>query len=401
MKPFVCYYNTEDDKIRFYNGTEIIEVDRTPIDQYNCFHFIKYLEKHNTKDYEVTDDDLILFYNNFAIWSNELETNNIYKFNYISSFNHFFSVENFFAKFVKCDIHEKISFEESQIIDQNFNAGLTYCKKGKYKKCYSYDFSQSYGSILASDDFKFPTKSGKFINIKKIPDLMKNLQPAYYHVKITCDNTDFNKVFMFSKNHWYAHTLIKFCKEHQKQFNVYMDLIIDDKPNMYSYNRKDCISGSMVFYKWHNTLKKLKQQFPANRLIKHLSSCVWGIICHKRIKTMTADEINESDIDYSTSGEHELIDLVMTGSGSTYYKIADKNNLFRFNLRVKAFLTSWARVKMANVVLTCLDDVVRINTDGCTSLKPINYEQFEGLRIDHKLIGKIKFRSLNSWKVYN
>lgn len=397
-KTFIVYYKISDAIVKYYDGNVIIESDKAPIEKYNCFHFLKYLDKHNEKDYEVTDDDLMLFYDKFVIWVAEIKSSDYNSFNYVSSFNHFYSVENFFAKHSGIHEQEIITFEESQIIDKNFNAGLTYCQKGKYKKCYGYDFTQKYGSVLASDDFKFPTKKGRYVNIKKIADMSKNIQIGYYHVKITCDNPDFNKLFMFSKKHWYTHILIKFCKEHQERFGIVMELIIDDQPNMYSYNRADCISGSVVFSKWHNILAKLKKLHPDNRLVKHLSSSIWGVISHKRIKTMTADEINDADIDYSVDGQFVCINQVMKGNCDIYYEIADKNNLFRFNLRIKSFLTSTARVDIARVALVDLDSVIRINTDGISLLKPIDHTKFQGLREDPKMTGNITFKHVNLWK---
>ena len=44
-KPFIVYYTTEDDNIRFYDGIAIKEADRTPFDTYNCFEFLKYLDE--------------------------------------------------------------------------------------------------------------------------------------------------------------------------------------------------------------------------------------------------------------------------------------------------------------------------------------------------------------------
>ncbi len=74
--------------------------------------------------------------------------------------------------------------------------------------------------------------------IKKIPDRLSNIQSGYYRVKITCDNPEIRKVFVFSKHNVYTNTSLRYAIEQKERFGVKIELIIDDKPNRYTHTNQ-------------------------------------------------------------------------------------------------------------------------------------------------------------------
>ena len=65
--------------------------------------------------------------------------------------------------------------------NKSYNSGLLYCKPGTYD-CYGYDYSRFYPLILASDDFKIPTKEGKSFTLKKMLAGIQLLILLYYSI---------------------------------------------------------------------------------------------------------------------------------------------------------------------------------------------------------------------------
>lgn len=56
-----------------------------------------------------------------------------------------------------------------------------------------------------------------------------------------------------------------------------------------------------------------------------------------------------------------------------YHLVPLKTNLYEFQLRLKAFITDFGRVKIAKIALANINDVVRIQTDSITystNIKP-------------------------------
>lgn len=388
-KSFVVYY--ENDKCEYvcYNKDIGIKIYKSiPNDKYNCFHFIKYEDKHN-KDFIMNDDELIIYYNKFVEWNNELTNNKIYnKFDYTTNYSHFHAVGNFFNRFYRnnADKFEPIELEEHNIINECMNCGLTYCEKGKYENLYGYDFSMNYATLLSSESFRIPTKKPDPIIYKTLPKDYKNIKNiSYWHVKITSDNEDMKKIFKFNDTHWYSHYSLIFAMKYQKKYNINLELIQDGKYNMYSYKTKDYMLGSDIFGEWYDILKKLRNEYPNNKLIKHLASSLWGSLTHMNTKNINS---NDDLSIYDFKNKHYLVDIITKRNGEEYYEIAERGNLYKFNLRIKALITSLARNNIAEVIMTDIKNIVHVNTDGCICKNPIKYTKFEGLRVDKKHTGQ-------------
>ena len=81
-----------------------------------------------------------------------------------------------------------------------------------------------------------------------------------YRVDIQCSDNNFKKIFAFSKSNTYVDIYLKFALKHQKQFDVKIELIIDDEPNAYLYDVDSIINTRPIFDNWFNKLNELKSK---------------------------------------------------------------------------------------------------------------------------------------------
>ena len=85
------------------------------------------------------------------------------------------------------------------------NGGLQYLKENKViVDSHGYDFSKYYARLLSNDDLLIPRNIGSEWKLKKLKD---KLSHGFYHVNITCENTEFRKIFTFSKHNVYLNNL--------------------------------------------------------------------------------------------------------------------------------------------------------------------------------------------------
>ncbi len=84
-------------------------------------------------------------------------------------------------------------------------------------------------------DLLIPRNKGEEYKLQSLTDKLRH---GIYRVKITCENEEFRKIFMFSKNHTYLNITIDFVRKLKDKYDVEIELIKDDKPNalLYKYN---------------------------------------------------------------------------------------------------------------------------------------------------------------------
>jgi hypothetical protein len=292
----------------------------------------------------------------------------------------------------KFEHFDKVDSIESDWIDSCYNSGLMFFKeKGTYD-CYGYDYSSFYPYIQSQYNFKFPDKKGSEQYIKVLQD---TLQLGYYKVKITSSNPNSKKVFSFSKHHTYTNISLEFAIENKEQFDFNIELIIDDKPNCYLYD--SFVRGSSVFGNWFLKLYKLKLKFPKNKLIKHLLSSLWGTLCRSNNirKTWTEIETENIKICKEKGAKYKIIEFNIY-EDKEYYLLKDLENPYVNNIRIKSFLTSYGRNKVAELAKHNIENVIRIQTDGVVFDKEIKIND-PLLIAEFKTTGSIKFDNLNSY----
>ena len=355
-----------------------------------------------TKPYDANDKSLIQYCKDLQIASDELKkTKELKGFDYIKPFvkkdgtmfykNHGSNVEAIInMRKVIWDDYDEIDIIEDKWFKLCYNGGLQYCKPGTYQ-CHGYDFSNYYASILGDSDFQIPTKRGKEITIGEL-----QFSPGFYRVKITSDNPDAKKVFNFSKHHVYYSQSLKFAyNELKERFNMKFELIIDGKPNAYVYEWKQFVKSKSIFKYWYADIISLKKQLPKNILVKMLSSSAWGQLSKRYKKVVDQCDLTD-EMGFTDDFKFKIIDVVMHEDDRLNYKIIDVNKPYKYNIRLKPFITAYGRIRTARVALENLDNVVRIHTDGIVFDKPITTD-LPNFIPEKKTTGHIQFNSVNDY----
>jgi hypothetical protein len=270
---YIFYFKIEStNEFRIFDDDilEFSTVNYLPKDK-NCFAMLA----HN--DNKATDEDMIEFAGNFNIWCEELRFNKILSYKYLEASNHFSAVTKLFHGMVKYASHDTISPDEYIFYEKCPNGGLQYLSDdiiGKETDSYGYDFKSFYAGIIGGD-YLIPSKQGVLHTLKTIPE---KLPFGIYRVKIICADPEIKKIFSFSKHHTYTSIQLQLAIDYQFKFNISIDLILDDQPNAILYKDSDLILLSSITKKWYQKMMLLKEKYPKNMLVKHLSSSVWGHI---------------------------------------------------------------------------------------------------------------------------
>jgi hypothetical protein len=240
--------------------------------------------------------------------------------------------------------------------------------------------------------FIMPHKQGAEHFLDKLPS---DIQLGFYRVKITSDHKHATKLFSFCKTHTYTSISLKHAIELQEEFNFKIDLIVDGKPNAYIY--PPGIRASKVFGVWCDRLFKIKMKFPKNKLIKHLLSSLHGSLSRSNNLIKTSEQIEQERLKVSTdnNSDYKIVDYIYNDDKEVY-KLQSMIEPYRYNFRLKSFLTAYGRVKIAEVALTNIENVIRIQTDGIVFNKQVKLN-FPLLIKDDKTTGLIKWVHVNQY----
>ena len=392
-RDYIIYYeNLQGEFTTIDNKNQIKKYDFLPSKKDYSRFFLP-------KGYVANEDGLKKYAIDFKKWNVELRCNNNLKIVYDSYWSHIDAVEYTFKRLCKgkYESHEQIFSLESQWMEKCFNTGIIFCKPGTYDS-YGYDFSGFYPFILSWKKFKIPTKSGKETILSELPK-RKELKVGYYHVEITCENEDARKVFSFSKHNVYTHYSLFQAMKYQKKFNFNIKLVQDSKPNAYLYNDEDCVRGYDIFGNWYKKLMELKTLFPKNALIKHLTSSLWGHLCRNKNRNVTLKDIEEQKIDIGLddTSRYKLIEHVIESEKNDYYVIQDNEQLYMYNIRLKAFLTSFGRAQTAKIAMKDIDHVIRVHTDGIVFSREQHFT-IKNLIPENKSTGLICWKNVNNYE---
>ena len=299
----------------------------------------------------------------------------------------------FITKPSKYNYFDKITLKEYYYFEKTKNCGLTYTKTGIFN-CFGYDYKNYYGSILGNRNstFKIPTKEGIEKQIEKLP---KYLQYGFYKVKIISNNENFNKVFIFNKENIYCHYDIQLAREFE---NVSIELILNEI-NSFVYYSDDLISSYKVFNTWYETIISLKKELnKTNSLIKLLSSSLWGYLSGNKIEIKTEDEFFNDDFN---TDDYIIINQVFKQKYS-YFELINKNKSFyKTDIRLKPFITSFARCKIARTIKdnNLFDSLIRIHTDSVCLSHSFDFSKYNNELIpEEKTTGKFEFVNINEYR---
>jgi hypothetical protein len=304
--------------------------------------------------------------------------------------------QTFFSLVKNYKQNEKIIATEFKWFEKCSNNALYYLKQDDIElECTSYDRKMCYGNILGSK-IKIPIKKGLEYNLKKLP-VVADLKYGFYRVKITCENPDIFKCFVFSKENVYVDVSLKLAFELKKHFDIKIELIVDDKPNMYLYDDKDMVELDTMTSDWLEKATQLKSKYKTNPLLKFIASGTWGVIQQKRKLEYTLDEINELGIDMGLSDDckYKLVGRKQK-NGINIYVLVNTSNAYHYNMRLKPWITAQARADMGRLAIQHLPNIVRIQTDSITFDTNIEIND-PNYALESKTTGLIQWFNVNKY----
>jgi hypothetical protein len=246
-------------------------------------------------------------------------------------------------------------------------------------KAYKYDICSEYPSLMASAQHKYPTGKGDLKTFTKQEfDELKFYQFGLYHVKV--HNINY-KVFKKNHKNWYTHSDLNFAKN---KLNLKIELIEDDEPNALLYDSSKLISGNKLFGPFVDYLFKLKKD---HKECKKYLNALWGALTQTNILTVNSDTIYAGK---------EIMSITPDENGNLSFDTYIKSKFYENNYaRIKPFMMSYGRLKIANIILTNLDSVIRVHTDGIICTKPIT-----NVKLDNNL-GDLKYEGSANCNIIN
>jgi hypothetical protein len=291
------------------------------------------------KGFDATDKGLKEFGTKFMEDVDELKNNNTFKIDYIKDGSHKAVTINMFKRLAhgKYQMFEPIDGTEYRWIEACNNGSLYYCKPGTYN-CYGYDFKSQYPGILAYKGFEIPFKTGTEMKINNLD----KIQMGFYKVRITSNDTNFKKIFAFSKSNVYTHYSVLFALRSIKDgYNVKIELV-DKDVNCYVYDNNSKTRGSVIFSKWYDILFGLKEKLTKNILIKTITSSLWGQLARNNVIYRTEEEIMDNEIDvsleYDTNHKYFVREITNYKNGTQKYHLVESKQPYYMNIaRIKPF----------------------------------------------------------------
>ena len=383
---FVFFENSNKNfRVLYNDDTFDTLIDKPKESEYHRYELMK--------GFKGNDAGLVEFKAAMIKWNEELKNNGILSIDWFKYYSHFHAVELTFKRLCKgkYEHFDPIDATESEWIESTHNGGLNYCEPGEHQS-FGYDFSSFYPICMVEYHFEMPFKKGKEVKLTKLP---KKLDLGFYRVKITSDHKHATKLFAFCKTHTYTNISLNHALDLEEDYDFKFELIIDDKPNAYIYPKG--VKSKEVFGNWCEKLFKIKQKYPKNKLIKHLLSSLHGSLSRSNNVFKTFDQIEEEELKVSMNNDadYKIIDYIVN-EDKEIYKLQSMIQPYRYNFRLKSFLTSFGRVKIANVATYNLNDVIRVQTDGIvfTSQLKVN---FPLLIKEDKTTGLIKWENVNKY----
>ena len=300
-----------------------------------------------------------------------LANNKVFKYDVFKSYTLGFFTDNLFL-FILGDQailnvirRHTIGARESAWIEANRNSGLmVLAVEPGIHPSFGYDMKSFYPSILAAEDFMIPICAGTEIFLSELPD---DLPRGFFSCFISCDNPEIRKFAAFNKNGIYTDDDIKVFLKYQQQYDVKI-VLSQNNPNAYIYDEGSLISGKELFGKWFTIITKLRllPELKSNILLKHATSSLHG--------SMTAwnkHYVKAGDFDFAKYPKDKFKMLEYFEKNSNpYFALQDIEKPYKHQLRIKAFIHSYARRHMGNIAALNPSKVIRMMIDNIVYSEP-------------------------------
>lgn len=317
--------------------------------------------------FEANDEGLKAFRQSLTIWSAQIEAEiSTTRYSYTGYWKQLTAIIELYKKLQKPVKQEPMSITEMNWMERCHNGGLVYTTKQEVKNAEAYDFKCFYAENLGGNtSLRLPTGAGREEMLKELPEKLK---AGYYRVKITSEDADVCKVFAYCTEQVYTHISIKHARELQKRFDIKIELIVDDKPNAYLYEKTT--RSTKLFGKWFSALIGLKAKYPDNKLVKLILSATYGFISRHTTLYVDYDD-DEKLAEIEARNDVVFYDLNLYKQKE---QLVYKTTETAFNYRLVPFLTSYSRAKMGRTIIDHIDKVVRVWNDGVIFSEPTKME---------------------------
>lgn len=272
---------------------------------------------------------------------------------------------------------EQITAEESQWLEEASVGAIIWADKYE-GKAYKYDYNSHYPSIMGLSTFWIPLRQGQFDKItvehfNKVGSLLNGI----YKCQVFPSNTKKDRLFRFNPNNKYTSDDIMFARS----LGLKCDLI-DDDINVLYYYKKDCVNGKQLFGEFVTELYKHKKHQVKGA--KMLLTSLWGALTQIDVTTMKVSVDSEEMLEIGSN--KTIMSIIPIDENTRQVTFANSNRIYRHRFaRMKPFLLSHGRIKIAKCLEKQLDDVVRVHTDGFITSNPLKH------KINPTKIGCLKY----------
>ena len=344
LKPFVYYVDAGITYILVLDG-DTLEVQQKEED-YVTNQMKVFLMFGNRKK---TITDLQEFKKDIKIWANEIKSslgfdviqyarNNL---SMVFNFNNYF-INNEWKTYKKSKPIPRVNAYEYNWIEKCRNVGMMYFNKqymNKIVDCHGVDFSMFYPTMLCHPDLYIPITNGEQYKLKNIP---KKFVYGIYNIIISGNDV----IFPFNAKNTYTH----FECNYALQLGLKMEFVVDIEFNAIKYRK--AFQTQKIFSNIYTKTKKVRTQFPNNKLIKYISSQSWGMWTKCKYCTNHIDENDTTstriDIkDIEDKNIYHIKKLVVHQNREPTIYFVKKDDAYVYDYaRIKPFLTGICKIYM-------------------------------------------------------
>jgi hypothetical protein len=249
------------------------------------------------KGYEQTHEDLGRFKSDMIRENDEIKT---FDYDFLSKWDNRKAIMLYFRKkstiSKKRFTFEKINETEYRYTESCPNGGLTYFNKDYANvetQCFGYDCKMYYPNLLCDEKLRLPTKAGVE---KKITEIPADFPYGIYKCKVICSDPNIKKMFAFSPKHTYTSISLNnalFLKN-KKKYDIHIELDLESEYNAWVYEQT--IRSNAIFKTWLTSVKRMREKYPNNKLMKYMSTSLWyGIIQFNRKTVESYEEVDMND----------------------------------------------------------------------------------------------------------
>jgi hypothetical protein len=195
----------------------------------------------------------------------------------------------------------------------------------------------------------------------------------------------------------YLKESLHFAMKYANKYDVTIELIKDGEPNAYLYNADDMVPLNSITKEWFKNLTNLRKKLKDNKLLKHLISSAWGHLNANNKIYKSWEDIESEGLDIGTTSEYDYKILNYYDYGDRQcYELLNCKSPYKYNIRLKPWITALARNLTASIVLEDIDRVVRVQTDSVSFTREQEFDNPD-LVIEEKTTGKIHWIHTNSY----